>query len=169
MYKPIGVALGIAALVAMVPATGAGAAPADEGDVDEVCIVVVDIDETSCGESRAEAEAGLSTRAATWTNIASLYDGRGFSGTEVLLRWTAGQCSASYDREFEIDNLRDNPFIDININNWISSIRTYNGCDVKLHDYFDFQGPESTWIDESSNLSNVGDGWLNRASSLEIS
>lgn len=168
MYKPIGIALGIAALVAVVPATSAGAAPADEGDVDQVCIVVVETEETSCGESRAEAEAALGTRAA-WTNIASFYDGRGFSGTEVLLRWESGSCSASYDREFEIDNLRDHPSLEININNWISSVRTYNGCDVKLHDYFDFQGPESTWIDESSNLSNVGSGWLNRASSLEIS
>lgn len=175
MHKTIGVAVGALALLAVAPATvttAATAATTDEGDTDQVCVVAIETDEVSCGESRAEAQAALDTRSATWTDILSVYDGRNFSGTEVLFRTTGGACSATYDREIEYPDLRrlETPDGDpLNINNWISSVRTYNRCDVKLYDDLGFEGAASTWIDESSNLSNVGSGWLNRASSLTIS
>lgn len=172
MHKTISVALGALALLTAAPATAATAATTDEGDTDQVCVVVVDTDEVSCGDSRAEAQAALDTRSATLTDILSVYDGRNFSGAEVLFQTTAGACSATYDREYEFPDLRrlETPDGDpLNINNWISSVRTYNRCDVKLYDPLGLDPPASTWIDESSNLSNVGSGWLNRASSLTIS
>ena len=52
-------------------------------------------------------------------------------------------------------------------------MRTYNNCDIKLYDNLNlegpFEGPSSTWIDQADHLSQVGDGWNDRASSLKIS
>ncbi len=63
----------------------------------------------------------------------------------------------------------DPSFDDSFWNNRISSVRTYNHCDVKLYDGTNFSGASSTWIDASSNLAGVGTGWSNRASSIKFS
>ncbi|HEY0640775.1 MAG TPA: hypothetical protein VGD67_24350 [Pseudonocardiaceae bacterium] len=95
--------------------------------------------------------------------IARFYDGTGYSG--ATFTWTQSrQCTPSYDAEWQWDNLAD-----IGWNNRVSSVHTYNQCDVRLFDGTNFSGAASTWIDASSNLGAIGDGWNNRASSVKFS
>lgn len=175
-WRPIGSALGALAFITLAPATAADAAPAEDPSAERVCIVRVDTDldmeEVSCGDDETEASAALSTRAAEWTTIARLYDPTDYNRPSVTIQWTAGRCSAEYEREFEIPNLdrmEEPDGTPIRFNNRISSIRTYNGCDVRLYQGLNLRGDHSTWIDRSDNLSNIGGGWNNQATSLEIS
>jgi len=147
--------------------TGSAAAVAAPGTGDaRHCVVNLDTRAAACapapGEARALADAGVAA-----LTIAIMYDGTGYGGASVSFVQSR-QCTASYDNEWQWDDLSNVPGWG-NWNNRISSVRTYNRCDVKFYDGIDFGGAASTWIDASSNLATVGSGWSNRAGSVKFS
>lgn len=159
----IGTALVVAATALALPASAAAASEPGEPDSAH-CALDVDTGQAACAADAEEARrlAG----AADDVLLARLYPDTGFDGVAASM-YGSHRCSADYEPEFGWPDLRD--WNGWNYNNRVSSVRTYNRCDVKLHDRLDYRGPSSTWIDESSNLSNIGDGWNNRASSVDIS
>lgn len=103
---------------------------------------------------------------------ARFYGPTGASGTPNFTFCVPRKCTSSYDGEgpaFRIAYLSSIPHPSGNWNNRISSVRTYNSCDVKLYGLSSFDGASSTWIHYSANLGNIGTGWSNRASSLRLS
>lgn len=52
--------------------------------------------------------------------------------------------------------------------NRISSVKTYNRCDIRLWDGPYLNDGHSTWIDQKGDLAKVGSGWNNRASSFQL-
>ncbi|MFC4561113.1 hypothetical protein ACFO4E_04500 [Nocardiopsis mangrovi] len=138
------------------PAAVAGTA----AEQPEHCVLDLGSGELSCAGDMSEARemADVGTAAVV---AARLYDGTGYSNLIGEI-FATSPCTPSYDREWEFATLGP-------MNNRISSLRTYNQCDIKLYNGTNFTGAESTWIDQSSNLGNIGTGWSNRASSLEVS
>ncbi len=103
--------------------------------------------------------------AAALTTIARFYDGTGYTGATFTVAHQNGPCTTTYaDTDYWYVELGS-----FGWNNRISSVRTYNRCDIKLYDGTNFSGAVSVWIDASSNLSGIGTGWNNRASSVKFS
>ncbi|MGW0432702.1 hypothetical protein ACWDV4_09170 [Micromonospora sp. NPDC003197] len=126
------------------------------------CVVNLDSRQVTCAHDQQSARQ-LSDIAPTALTIAIFYNGTGYTGATHT--WVQSrQCTAGYDAEWQWDNLGD-----IGWNNRVSSVRTYNRCDVKFYDGVDFKGASSVWIDGSSNLGTIGSGWNNRASSVKFS
>lgn len=126
------------------------------------CIGNVDTGRITCADNPREARQ-RSDVGATALTIAIFYDGTGYSG--ATFTWTQSrQCTSGYDAEWQWDNLGE-----IGWNDRVSSVHTYNQCDVKLYGGTYFTGADSVWIDQSSNLGAIGDGWNNRASSVKFS
>lgn len=157
-----------AAVAGLAPAAQAAlpaqAAPAQRADA--VCHLVEADSSVRCFGSHAEAQRELGTTADVLG--ARFWSGTGRTGS-VLDFMVPRACSPEYDFEgpaFRIDNL---DFGLVNWSNAISSVRTFNRCDVRLHDPINLGTPYSTWIDASDNLGNIGTGWNDRASSLRLS
>lgn len=141
--------------------TGAPAAAAEGG---QSC--VVNLDDTTVTCAATEAQAMRAAEVAADLVIARFYDGTNYSG--AVLTWVQSRaCTSSYDSEWQWADLRSTS--GGNWNNRVSSIRTYNRCDVKLYDGINFTGAASTWIDTASNLAAIGSGWSNRAGSVKFS
>ncbi|HEV7653037.1 MAG TPA: hypothetical protein VGP26_33190 [Actinophytocola sp.] len=149
----------LAAALSVGPLAGfASAGPADAGDLH--CVTNLDTKVTRCATTPEAAKQDVGPAALT---IAIFYDGTGYSGTTYT--WVqAHACTPSYDEEWQWDDLSG-----IGWNNRVSSVHTYNQCDVKFFDGFNFTGASSTWIDQSSNLGTMGTGWSNRAGSVKFS
>lgn len=155
----------LALLLGMVGVAGV-AGPAVASDVRQVparhCVGDLDTGRVTCAGSPDDARQ-LSDIGASALTIAIFYDSTGFSG--ATFTWTqSSACTPSYDAEWQWDDLAD-----IGWNNRVTSVRTYNQCDVKLFDGKNFGGASSVWIDSASNLGTIGDGWNNRASSVKFS
>lgn len=158
MATVAGTALGTLGLI------GALGAPATAAETARNCAVNLDTGAYTCAgsEERALREVGAQASLV----IARTYDGTNYSG--AVLAWTQSRaCTSTYDAEWQWADLRSTAAG--NMNNRISSVRTYNQCDVKLYDGLDFTGASSTWIDASANLGAIGGGWSNRASSIKFS
>lgn len=94
--------------------------------------------------------------------VARAYDGVGYTGA-VWDIYAAHGCTASTsDSEWFLQELGS-------WNDRISSIKTYNHCDVKLYQFTSWKGEASGWINNNSDLRSYGGGWSNRASSLKFS
>ncbi|MFJ8964670.1 hypothetical protein ACIRG5_35290 [Lentzea sp. NPDC102401] len=93
--------------------------------------------------------------------VARLYHDPNFGGSEVVVFNPAYQvgCSSS-----TTDNEGGAPLGGAG-NNLISSVRTYNSCDVKLFDGTGGTGTASAWLDNAGTLG----AWDNRAGSFKIS
>jgi hypothetical protein len=129
------------------------------------CAVNLETGQAACGADAAQARQLVA--AAGDVLVARLYRNTGFDDNPPLSLYAPHSCSESYDDEFGWPDLGNvNGF---SWNDMISSVRTYDNCDVKLHDRVGYGGPSSTWIDASSNLANVGAGWNNKASSVSVS
>jgi len=92
--------------------------------------------------------------------VARLYDGASFSGRQVVIynpKYSVGCTSGTGDNEGG-STLGA-------MSNKVSSVRTYNHCDVKLYDGASKNGTSSGWIDVNSRLGSMD----NRASSFAIS
>ncbi|MGI5211439.1 hypothetical protein [Plantactinospora sp. CA-290183] len=138
--------------------------PATAAQGSRNCAVNLDTGAVTCAESEERALRAVGARASLV--IARTYDGINYTGT--VLAWVQSRaCTPSYDSEFQWGDLRKTAAG--NLNNRISSVRTYHRCDVKLFDGFTFTGAQSTWIDASANLAAVRTGWSNRASSIKFS
>jgi hypothetical protein len=164
VVRRIGGVLGTVGLVLMLSGGGADArdAAADAGV--EHCAVNAETGEGACAADRVQAQRLVAPLASY--QLVTLYDLTGFHGSSMTWYGSA-PCTSSYDPEYADQNLKGvNGY---NLNNWASSARTYNRCDVKLYDDWLFYGAEPTWIDEASNLGSVGSGWSNRADSIRIS
>lgn len=113
---------------------------------------------------QARADAGVSARLLG----ARLFDlkHRDFSGAYLEVYVEDG-CTPSYDDEGPSHRIADLGVYAFN--NRISSLSTFNQCDVKLFGLINFGGASSTWIDVYDDLSNLGDGWNNRAGSVKLS
>ncbi|SCL39520.1 hypothetical protein GA0074692_5390 [Micromonospora pallida] len=143
---------------------GALGAPAAAAPAARNCAINLDTGAWSCAGSEEQALRDVGAQASIV--IARTYDGTNYTGT--VLAWAQSrQCTSSYDSEWQWADLRSTAAG--NMNNRISSVRTYNQCDVKLYDGLNFSGAASTWIDASANLANIGTGWSNRASSIKFS
>lgn len=166
----IGWGIGATALVMALPATPAvagetGGAEAAGAPLAAQCAVNLETGRAACHADAAQARQLVG--AAGDVLVARLYRNTGFDDNPPLSLYAPHSCSESYDDEFGWPDLGN-----VNGYSWdnrISSVRTYNNCDVKLHDKVGYEGASSTWIDESSNLANVGDGWNDRASSVSVS
>ncbi|MEV4772175.1 peptidase inhibitor family I36 protein [Micromonospora humida] len=144
---------------------GAPGSPAVAKEQPRNCAVNVDTRVLRCADTEAHALRAVGATQASVV-IARTYDGTGFSG--ALLTWAqSGSCTPEYDAELQWDDLRTTS--GGNWNNRITSVRTYNQCDVKFFDGINFTGAQSVWIDEASNLATIGDGWNNRAGSIKFS
>jgi hypothetical protein len=153
-------AIGVAALAASgalvaaaMPASAAPAAP-------QHCAVNLQTQESACAASDAQAKQLAAVPAASVLAV-TLYDGINYSGASYSFYVTA-PCTAGYEGEYGNPNLGS-------FSNRASSVHTYNHCDVHLHDPINYGNPYSVWIDQSSNLATIGDGWSNRASSIGVS
>jgi hypothetical protein len=133
----------------------------------EHCIADLGNGKIACADSEQQARqlAGVS---ADSVNGARLYDATGFGGATFTITVDA-PCTAVYEHEYIYPDLGR-----VGWNNRAGSVRTYNSCDVKLYDpVVPPSDPDltmgSTWIDEATNLGNIGSGWNNRAGSLRLS
>ena len=125
------------------------------------CAVNLDTQKRACAQSQDRARQLVGSLAVEW--VVKMYDGTGFSNYLDTF-YKSGNCTATYsDTEIGLTDL--GPTLD----NKITSLHTNNQCDVKLYGKTGYGGAASTWIDESSNLANIGDGWNNRASSMKVS
>ena len=153
---------GIAALAFMAPLIPTAAVAADGS---RHCVTNVDSGRTTCGSQDrfARTASSVTASAAAEYVIARFYDGTGYSGATYT--WVQSRpCTATYDAEWQWQDLRT-----VGWDNKVSSVRTYNSCDVKLYADVNFGGASSTWIDAASNLGTIGTGWSNRASSVKFS
>lgn len=134
-------------------------AAAAAGDA-QYCAVNLETQKIACaiGETRAAQLAGVGVQS---VKAMTLYDGVNYTG-EPYNFYVSAPCTPSYEGEYGIPNLGT-------FSNRASSVRTYNQCDVHLHDPINYGSPYSTWIDQSANLATIGTGWSNRASSVGIS
>jgi hypothetical protein len=147
------------ALLCLGPLAGLATA-APSGTESRHCVTNLDTKATACSSSMVDAKRQVAAASIT---IAIFYDGTGYSGATHT--WVqAHACSSGYDEEWQWDDLSE-----IGWNNRVSSVHTYNQCDVKFFDGFNFSGAASTWIDQSSNLAAIGTGWSNRAGSVKFS
>ncbi|MFD7656125.1 hypothetical protein ACFV4N_19315 [Actinosynnema sp. NPDC059797] len=154
------VALAVAAGSLLVgSALTAAASPAAAGEA-RYCAADLATRSTACAGTDTEAArlAGIGAQAVL---AVRLYDGINYSGATYDFYVTA-PCTPEYEGEYGNPNLGT-------FSNRASSVRTYNQCDVHLHDPVNYGSPYSVWIDASSNLSNIGTGWNNRASSIGVS
>ncbi|WP_432956511.1 peptidase inhibitor family I36 protein [Micromonospora haikouensis] len=159
MIVAAGAVLGVLGLL------GAPGSPAVAKEQPRNCAVNLDTRVLHCADTEAQALRAVGATQASIV-IARTYDGTGFGGAQ--LAWAqSSSCSPEYDAELQWDDLRTTS--GGNWNNRITSVRTYNQCDVKFFDGIDFTGAQSVWIDEASNLANIGDGWNNRAGSIKFS
>jgi hypothetical protein len=128
------------------------------------CVQDVETGAQSCSTDEAAALRTVApdARRATYV-IARFYDGKSYTGSTLTFVKSRG-CTSSYDSEWQWQDLRVDGW-----NDRASSVKTYNHCDVKLYQNINFGGSSSTWIDASSNLSAIGAGWNNRASSVKFS
>ncbi|MEO3748446.1 peptidase inhibitor family I36 protein [Plantactinospora sp. B5E13] len=127
---------------------------------------VVDLDSRTVTCAATEEQALRAAGVAASVVIARTYDGTNYSG--AVHTWVqARACTPSYDNEWQWGDLRSTS--GGNWNNRISSVRTYQRCDVRFYDGINFTGAASTWIDASANLAAVGAGWSNRAGSIKFS
>lgn len=150
-----------AAIVGLSPAAPAAAAPTR----DYYCYFVPSVDNVRCYTSKARAAEHvditryvIGARFFAWANMNA--DG------PIMELWVPRACTAAYDDEGRAFRIWVMPF------EWersITSVRTFNYCDVKLFDNLYNVGNASPWIDSSSHLGNVGDGWNDRARSLRLS
>jgi|tagenome__1003787_1003787.scaffolds.fasta_scaffold20521043_1 hypothetical protein len=159
-------ALGIAGAIALTagPAAAAGTTSRAVVQTAQHCVANLDTAAVACGTSDADALRAVAPAATV--KIAVFYDGANYTGN--TLTWVQDKaCSAGYDNEYQFADLRTT-----NGGNWsnrVTSVHTYNKCDVKLYDAVDFGGSSSTWIDQAANLATIGNGWSNRASSVKFS
>lgn len=156
----------LAALSCMVGATALAATPAGAAvgadPSTQHCVVNLDSRKVTCAADQQQAWQ-LSDITPTALTIAIFYNGTGYTGATHT--WVQSRrCTPGYDSEWQWDDLGD-----IGWNNRVSSVRTYNRCDVKFYDGVDFKGASSVWIDGASNLGTIGTGWNNRASSVKFS
>lgn len=92
--------------------------------------------------------------------VARLYDGASFSGRQVVIynpKYRVGCTAKTTDNE--------GGSVLGAMSNKVSSVRTYNHCDVKLFDGASKNGASTGWIDVNSRLGSLN----NRASSFAIS
>ncbi|MFK3980776.1 peptidase inhibitor family I36 protein [Micromonospora sp. NPDC050397] len=144
---------------------GWAGAPAGAAGQDRDCVVDLDSGAVTCAatEARARRTGDVSPAAIT---IARVYDGANYTGASLTFVQSRA-CTPSYDAEWQWANLGVTS--GGNWSNRITSVRTYNRCDVKFYDGTNFGGAVSVWIDASANLAAVGSGWSNRASSVKFS
>ena len=159
----LAVTFAAAGVVALAPLASASMTDASTASAEQ-CVLVADTGQVSCGDSETEARGRVS--AAGYVRGAKFWNYKNYNpdgGTLTILVPRA--CSPGYDNEgpyFKFPDL--GPW-----NNKASSVKTFNRCDVKLFDRENFGDPKSTWIDARADLSNVGGGWNNRASSVKLS
>lgn len=169
MKTRIAVAVGAAAIAFMAPGAAAGASGSDVSEAPQHCVHNLATNETTCDTSLSQARE----RAADGRRIYELvrlynYSNFDIDGGTFSISDTS-RCTSGYDNEprKNVPNLREAGVR--SHNNWANSVRTYNRCDVRLFDDFQYEGASSTWIHEASNLDEIRGRWNNRASSLRIS
>jgi hypothetical protein len=182
MKTRISAVLGAVALALVLPATTVGASESDAGSSAEstepmYCVLNLANGETACDTSESVARQSVAEGRTTYL-LAQLYDWVNLNPDGGVLNIVdSSPCTDSYadDEKVERDlrEARDSSGTIEHWNNRASSVDTWNNCDIKLYDNLNvegsFAGPSSTWIDEADHLSEVGDGWNDRASSLKIS
>ncbi|WP_410566757.1 hypothetical protein [Amycolatopsis sp. cmx-4-61] len=92
--------------------------------------------------------------------VGILYYGAGFTGSQVVIfnpAYHVGCTSGTTDNEGG-GNLGTAADL-------VSSVRTYNHCDIKLFDGSNATGTSTGWLDQSADLGSMND----RASSFKIS
>jgi hypothetical protein len=92
--------------------------------------------------------------------VAELYEHAGFGGWRIVVfnpAYSVGCSSGTGDNEGGSNLGTDS--------NAVSSVKTFNRCDIKLFDGNNKSGPATGWIDQSSNLGSFND----RANSFAIS
>jgi hypothetical protein len=89
--------------------------------------------------------------------------------SQVLGIWGRPCTTPTTDIEYTIADLRTKRIRDTTWDDRISSVRTYNQCDVKFFDGTHGQGAATGFIDSHSDLRFYGAGWNDRASSLRLS
>ncbi len=138
----------------------ASAVPASASPSTRHCAVDLSTGRTGCGTDMADAarQAGVGPQAVL---AVTLYDGFNFTAKLGDL-YVPKACTPGYDGEYGVGDLGS-------YSNRASSVKTHNRCDVRLHDPINYGTPYSTFIHEAANLSTIGAGWNNRASSMGIS
>ncbi|MGH3655243.1 MAG: hypothetical protein ACRDUA_01155 [Micromonosporaceae bacterium] len=129
----------------------------------EHCVLLADNGKVACSDSEAQSTERLGAQG--YVRGAKIWNYKNYSGSGSLTFLVPRACSAGYDNEgwrFNWPSLSS-------WNNKASSVKTFNRCDIKLFDNENFGGADSTWIDARADLSNVGGGWNNRASSIRLS
>jgi hypothetical protein len=125
------------------------------------CVYNLDQRSMSCARTLSDPSLRASV-AATDVLIARAYDGTGYTGSTIDYRTASGCTTATTNVDWQLQELGA-------WNDKISSIRTYNQCDVKLYQFTNFGGEATGWIDTNSDLRYYGAGWSNRASSIKFS
>jgi len=162
MRKSVGTFAVMLGMIGVVGVAAPASASEERRPSAQHCISNLDTGRTTCASDPQTARQ-LSDVEPTALTIAIFYDGTSYTGATHT--WVQSrQCTSTYDEEWQWGDLGA-----IGWNNRVSSVRTYNLCDVKFYDGTNFSGAVSTWIDASANLAAVGTGWSNRASSVKFS
>jgi hypothetical protein len=127
------------------------------------CVVNLDTGRVTCASDQQQARR-LSDVGAAAVRLAVFYDYTGYNEAGGTLTFEGAECSPTYDIEYGLPDLGA-----FGWNNRISSVQTFNRCDVKFFGQVNYEGASSTWIDQAPNLGTIGDGWNNRAGSVRIS
>ncbi|MEU6073919.1 hypothetical protein [Micromonospora sp. NPDC047074] len=163
MRKSIGTIALLLSIAAVGIANPAAASAANQSSARH-CVGNLDTGRITCASDQQQARQ-LSDVGAAALTIAIFYDNTGYNTAAGTFTWTQSrQCTSTYDNEFEWVDLSS-----VGWNNRVSSVHTYNQCDVKFYNLANFGGASSTWIDQASNLGTIGDGWSNRAGSVKFS
>jgi len=141
------------------------ATPAVAATPDGPCVYNTDTGQAQCFASEAEAESSLRSAAAAAVVQARLYDLAGHQG--LLLTMTGQACTTATS---DLEGFGTFQGQLAGLNNRVSSVRTYQHCDVKFYDGFSFSGTSSAWIDFCTNLATCTTAnWSNGAGSFKVS
>lgn len=165
MSRRIVVAAVAGAALAAVTATPAQAAAEPKAELGLQCVL------KSGGGANCEPNASKGPA------VAKLFQHPNYEGYYIRLHLPKGKtkCTSSYDNEYSWDIWHGTFFDNItsSVDTRFSTASRNAKCDVKLYDGHhldpDFGKGATVWIDRHNRLSQLGNGFDNRASSMRVS
>jgi hypothetical protein len=150
-----------AAAAATLGAVALLSGPASAAGADQVCRVYLHTQQVVCGGPGPSA-TDIGTQGLFL--VVRMWDRVGFDGDryEYWHNKDSGHCSP------ELSPIEGGSTDLAGFVNRANSVKTFNQCDVKLFDGYNYNGAASVWIDQSYDL-RLATNWGNRANSMRFS
>ena len=157
----VAVTFSLPVLLSLAGQSASAATPEDN----ESCTVNLDTGAVACSADGVGDRSAES--AADGIKLVTIHENINYEGKKLTFTGTNGECSATRDgSDYGVSDLRDyKRGLFRNWNDAISSVVTYNHCDVRFFDDINYNGDYSKWIDASTNVGS----WNDRASSFILS